>query len=111
MTGHSEWVVNASLGWDSDNGQHSAYLNYNAFGERIWFAGTGGNGDAFEQPFQSVGLVYKYFPTDNLQIQFAIDNLLDDEREFEQSNIDGNIAKILTQDVGRSVGMSVRWGF
>ena len=111
MTGHSEWVVNTSLGYDSDNGRHSAYLNFNAFGERIWFAGTGGNGDAFEQPFHSLGLVYKYFPTEQLQLQLTVDNLLDDERTFEQTNISGDVARILAQDVGRSIGLSLRWTF
>ena len=24
MTGHSEWVINATLGYDSNNGMHSA---------------------------------------------------------------------------------------
>ena len=49
MTGHSEWVINSTLGYDSNNGRHSAYLNFNAFGERIYFAGTGRNQDAYER--------------------------------------------------------------
>ena len=35
LTGHSKWVVNSQLGFDSDNGKHSASLVYNVFGERI----------------------------------------------------------------------------
>ena len=111
MTGHSEWVVNTTLGWDSGSGLHSAYLNYNAFGDRIFFAGTGGNDDAYEKPYNSLGLVYKYFPTDSLQLEFQIDNLLDEEREFEQVNAAGETASILVQQVGRSLALGVRWAF
>lgn len=111
LTGHSEWVVNATLGWDSNSGLHSAYLNYNAFGERIFFAGTGQNQDAFEQPFYSLGIVYKYFPTDHLQLEIKLDNILDENREFQQINQSGNTARILTQEVGTSFGAGIRWSF
>lgn len=111
LTGHSEWVFNATLGYDSENARHSAYLNYNAFGDRIFFAGTAGNDDAYEQPFHSLGLVYKFFPTDRLQLEFELDNILDEEREFHQINSGGQVARILTQEVGRSVSFGARWTF
>jgi hypothetical protein len=37
---HSPWVVNLQLGFDSPNQRHSTSLAYNAFGERLYFAGT-----------------------------------------------------------------------
>jgi outer membrane receptor protein involved in Fe transport len=111
MTGHSEWVVNATLGYDSPSGMHSAYLNFNAFGDRIFFAGDGQNDDAYELPFDSLGVVYKYFPTDRMQVEFKIDNILDEQRQFEQKNSNGVAARILEQGVGRSLGLGVRWAF
>jgi len=111
MTGHSEWVVNTTLGFDSRNGRHSAYLNFNAFGERIYSAGTDNHQDVFEQPFDSLGLVYKYFPTDRIELQLKLDNILDEQREFEQINEDGNLARVLVQDVGLSYSLSGRWTF
>jgi outer membrane receptor protein involved in Fe transport len=111
LAGHSEWVINTTLGYDSENGKHSAFLNYNAFGERIFFAGTGNNDDAYELPFHSVGIVYKYFPTDRLQLEFKLDNILDEEREFEQVSANGDTAKVLTQEVGTNFGLSARWSF
>jgi len=111
MTGHSEWVFNSTLGWDSDNGIHGAYLNFNSFGERIWYAGTEGNDDAYELPFYSLGVVYKYFPTDHMQLEFSLDNILDEDREFEQRNIEGDFARVLVQDVGVSFGATVVWTF
>lgn len=111
MTGHSEWVLNATLGYDSDNGMHSAYLNFNAFGERIYFAGTGQNDDAYEQPYNSLGIVYKYFPTDRIELQAKIDNILDEDRVFEQINSTGELARIISQSVGTSFSFSGKWFF
>ena len=82
-----------------------------SFSERIWYAGTEGNDDAYEQPFHSFGVVYKYFPTDHMQFEFSLDNILDEEREFEQRNIQGDVARVLVQDVGVSFGASVVWTF
>jgi outer membrane receptor protein involved in Fe transport len=111
LTGHSEWVLNTTLGWDSPSAMHSAYLNLNVFGERIFFAGTGGNDDAYEQPFYSLGLVYKYFPTDNLNLEFSLDNILDEKREFLQRNAGGTSARILVQNVGADISIGMRWAF
>jgi len=111
LTGHSKWIANATLGYDSANGRHSAFLNYNAFGERIFYAGTGGNQDAFEQPFDSLGIVYKYFPSDKLELEVELDNLLDEERVFEQVGNSGRTATVLRQKVGLSFGLGVQWSF
>mgnify|MGYP006278232537 CR=1 FL=1 len=111
LTGHSEYVVNTTLGFDSDDGKHSAFLNYNVFGERIFYAGVNGNDDAFEEPFHSLGLVYKYYPTDNIEIGFQWDNILDEERDFEQTNRDGTTATLIEQEVGQSFSLSGKWLF
>ena len=115
MTGHSEWVFNATLGFDSDNGMHSAYLNLNSFGERIYAAGANNNGDVFEQPFDSVGLVYKWFPTDKIEVQVTLDNILDEQRRFEQvsgsSGNEGDVVTVLEQEIGAALGVSARFYF
>ena len=111
LVGHSEWVVNAQLGYDSNSARHSAYLNYNAFGERIFFAGIQGNDDAFEQPFHTLGIVYTFFPTEQLQLQLQLDNLLDEQRRFTQVNQAGADVDILRQEVGLSWSAGVRWIF
>ena len=111
MTGHSEWVANTTLGYDSANGRHSAYLNYNAFGDRIFFAGTGQNDDALEKPFHSLGIVYKYYPTERIEVSVKLDNILDEKREFEQTNFNGNTARIVDQQVGTNMSVSGKWSF
>jgi hypothetical protein len=99
------------LGFDSDNGKHSTFLNYNAFGDRIFFAGTGLNEDAYEKPFNSLGIVYKYFPSDRLEVNFKIDNILDEKNEFEQVSSTGRTARIISQNIGTSFSLSGRWAF
>ena len=111
LTGHSKYVVNASLGYDSPDERHSASLLYNVSSERIFFAGTSGNDDAFEQPFGSLDLIYNYYPTENLSLKVKVSNLLDSSREFEQKNSSGANVKILEQEVGTSVGLSLSWKY
>ncbi len=111
LTGHSEWVVNGTLGWDADSGYHSAYLNYNAYGERIFYGGVAGNDDAFEQPFNSLGLVYKWFPTEQVELEFQVDNILDEDLLFQQVNANGQSADLIEQEVGITFSVSAQWSF
>ncbi len=82
MTGHSEYVVNFQVGYDSDNGEHSASVVYNVFGERILIPGIDGFDDSFEQPFHSLDVVYKYYPDFNTTVTFKVQNILDEEKEI-----------------------------
>ena len=75
LVGHSEWVANLQVGYDSDNGEHSATLVYNAFGPRIIVPGTRGNEDAEEQTYHSLDMNYTYYPDFNTRIKFSIKNL------------------------------------
>ena len=111
LTGHSEYVANAQIGYDSPGGIHSASLIYNVFGERIYFAGVAGNDDAYEQPFHSLDLTYTYYPTDTLSLSLKIQNILEQEREFEQKNSAGRNVEIIKQEVGRSWGLSVKYSY
>jgi outer membrane receptor protein involved in Fe transport len=104
MTGHSEYVANVQFGFDSPNGTHSWSLAYNTFGERIFFAGRGGAQDTYEQPFDSVDLVYSYYPTDRLSLKFRMQNILDEKLQLEQAGV-----TILEQSVGTTAKVDVKW--
>ncbi len=108
MTQHSEWVTNLQFGWDSADARHSATMVYNVFGERIFFAGTDGNGDAFEQPFHSLDFVYSWYPTENLTVKLKLQNLLDENLEIEQSGSAGNVT-VIEQDVGTNFVIDLKW--
>ena len=102
----SNWVTNLQLGFDSFNSKHGATLVFNSFGERIYFAGTDGLPDGFEQPFHSLDLVYTYYPLDNLTLKLRVRNLLDSSIEVDQ----GDIA-VIGQDIGTTALFNVKWEF
>lgn len=100
LTGHSEYVVNFQLGYDSDNGEHTASLVYNVFGDRILIPGIDGNDDNFEQPFHSLDAVYKFFPDFNTTLTFKLQNILDEQKEIKFEGVDRQIE---TRGTGASV--------
>lgn len=108
MTQHSEWVANLQFGWDSEDAKHAATLVYNVFGERIFFAGTDGNDDAFEQPFHSLDFVYSWYPTERLTFKVKLQNLLDESLEIEQSGSAGNVV-VIEQDIGTTFVIDAKW--
>ena len=108
MTQHSEWVANLQFGWDSNDARHAATLVYNVFGERIFFAGTDGNDDAFEQPFHSLDLVYSWYPSESLSVKFKLQNLLDERLEIEQKGSAGNVV-VIEQDLGTNFVIDLKW--
>lgn len=112
MTGHSEYVVNTQLGYDSDNGKHSVSAVYNVFGERIYYAArTDGHDDAFEQPFNSLDVVYSYYPTDSFTTKVKVSNVLDEDRVYEQRNNNGQKAIILQREVGTSLSLDLTYSY
>lgn len=104
LTGHSEYVVNTQLGYDSDNGKHAASVLYNVFGERIFFGGRNQAPDAFETPFHSLDLTYSYFPTDRITVRLRAQNLLGENREFEQNGV-----TIIDAETGSRVRLDLQW--
>lgn len=106
MTGHSQYVINLQLGYDSDNGEHSASLVYNVFGERIIASGIGGREDAYEQPFHSVDAVYTYYPDFNTTVKVKLQNLLGEDQEVTQSDI-----AVRSRDRGVGASLSYRYEF
>jgi outer membrane receptor protein involved in Fe transport len=106
LVGHSEWVANMQLGWDSEDGEHSATLVYNAFGPRIIVPGTRGNEDAQEETFHSLDLLYTYYPTFNTNFKFSVKNILDEDKSITQENLD-----LLVEQQGLSASASFSWEF
>jgi TonB-dependent receptor len=112
MTGQSDYVLNTQLGYDSENGMHSVSVVYNLFGERIYYAArSDGNDDAFEKPFNSLNIVYSFFPTESITAKLKVSNILNEKRVFDQVNSEGNTVRILEQEVGTSVGLDLRYAF
>lgn len=106
LTQQSNWVVNLQLGYDSPNARHAATLVYNAFGERIYFAGTDGLPDGFERPFHGLDFVYSWYPTEYVTLKGRIKNILDSSVSVEQ----GDVA-IIDQSIGTTFLINASWDF
>ncbi len=106
MSQHSPWVVNLQFGFDAPNQRHSASLAYNAFGERLYYAGSNGAPDAFEQPFHSLDLIYSYYPVEEMAIRLRLQNLLDEQLEIEQGGV-----TTLEQTVGTVIKLDLSYRF
>lgn len=106
LTGHSEYVVNLNLGYDAPNGNHSATLVYNVFGERIIIPGIEGQDDRYEQPFHSLDLVYTYYPTYSSSIKFKLQNILDEKKDITFSD---TLFRSETKGIGFDI--SFKWDF
>ena len=112
MSGQSPYVLNAQLGYDSDDGKHGAALSYNIAGKKVYFAAfETGHDDAFEQPFSSLDFTYSYYPTEQLTLKAKLRNLLDEDREITQTNASGQKVTILTQEVGTSMSLDISYKF
>jgi len=106
MSGHSEYVVNLQMNYDSANGNHSGSVVYNVFGERVIASGVGGCEDAMEQPFHALDLVYTYYPNFNSQIKLKVKNLLDESQQVSQSSI-----AVREKEVGTTISLSYKFDF
>ena len=106
MNGHSKYVVNLQLNYDSANGNHSSSIVYNVFGERIIASGVGGRDDAYEQPFHSLDAIYTYYPDFNSKIKFKVKNLLGEDQEVTQSDI-----VVRQKEVGTIYSVSYQYEF
>ncbi|GAB1261647.1 TonB-dependent receptor plug domain-containing protein [Aurantivibrio plasticivorans] len=106
LTGHSKYVVNTQLGYDSDDGIHSASLVYNVFGERIFAGGLSPDPDQYEQPFHSLDLVYFIYPTESISVKFSIENILNSDLEVDQGGV-----TVIEEERGTSFGLDFKYEF
>ena len=104
MTQHSPWVLNLQIGFDALDLKHSGSLVFNSFGERVFFAGIGGHGDGYEQPFNSLDLVYAYYPTENLSFKLRVKNILQSSVEVKQNDV-----SVIEQNVGTAVLLNAKF--
>ncbi|AWF81509.1 hypothetical protein BTJ40_12120 [Microbulbifer sp. A4B17] len=106
MTGASEYVVNMLVGFDSPDGNHSATLGYNVFGERLYLAGRNSAPDSFEQPFHSLDLTYSWYPTEEITLKAKMQNLLDESIEIEREGV-----IVFEEQIGQTFALSAQYKF
>jgi outer membrane receptor protein involved in Fe transport len=106
LNGHSKYVANLQLNYDSANGEHSASLVYNVFGKRILASGINGREDAFESPFNSMDFIYSYYPTFNSTIKLTVKNILGEDQEVTQNDI-----VVRSRTLGTTVKLNYKYDF
>ena len=106
LAGASEYVANAMLGFDSDDGRHTATLVYNVFGERLYVAGRLGAPDGYEQPYHSLDFTYSWFPTEAITVKAKLRNILDGTVEIEREGV-----VVFSERPGSSASISFRWAY
>ncbi len=106
MTGHSKYVANLQLNYDSHDGMHQASVIYNVFGDRILAAGVNNFDDAYEQPLNSLDMVYSYYPTFNTTLTLKVKNMLGQNFEVEQNDV-----LIRSQETPREISVSFSYEF
>lgn len=111
LTQASDYVANLVLGFDSDNAKHSAALALNAFSERIYISGEGGEADSYEQPFAALDLTYSYFVTDDFKVKFKARNILGEKNEITQEDSLGAKVTRFEQQIGQTYSLSFSYIF
>lgn len=111
LTQASDFVANVIVGFDSEDGKHSAGLAFNTFSERLFVSGVTGNEDSYEQPFDSLDFTYTYYILEDLSVKFKAKNLLDGNNEITQEDNDGAEVTRFEQEVGQSYSLSVSYKF
>jgi hypothetical protein len=76
------------------------------FSDRIYFAGRGGADDAEEQAFNSLDLIYSFYPTEKTSLKLRLQNLLDEDTVIEQGGVD-----VLTQNIGMTAKIDFGYRF
>ncbi len=104
LTSASDYVLNLSVGYDSQDGKHTATVGYNVFGERLYVAGRNGAPDGFEQPFHSLDVVYSWYPTDTITVKAKLQNVLQETIEIEREGV-----TTFEEDPGSTFGISFQW--
>ena len=72
----------------------------------IFAAGVAGRDDAYEQPFNSLDLVYTWYPNFNSKVKFKVQNLLNEDKEVTQSDI-----IVRSRDEGTELSISYSYEF
>ncbi|MEP2651902.1 MAG: TonB-dependent receptor [Paraglaciecola sp.] len=111
LTQASDFIANVMVGFDSEDGNHSAGLAFNTFSERLYVSGASGFADSYEQPFDSLDFTYTYYVQEDLSVKFKAKNLLDAKNQITQKDNDGIDVTRFEQAVGQGYSVSVKYKF
>lgn len=79
LQGASDWLINSDLKYDfkfNEDMKNTISLVYGVSGERIYAVGTAGIDHIYEKPFQKLDFVWSSKFSKNMEVKFAVDNIL-----------------------------------
>lgn len=79
LQGASDWLINSDLKYDfkfNEDMKNTISLVYGVSGERIYAVGTAGIDHIYEKPFQKLDFVWSSKFSKNIEVKFAVDNIL-----------------------------------
>ena len=104
MAGQSKYVVNAGLGYASDDGNWNATFLYNVSGPRLSEAGISPLPDTYEEERHLVDVSIQFPVAGALSGKLDARNLLDEPIEFLQGPV-----QRLRYETGRVFALGFKW--
>ncbi|NLP12182.1 TonB-dependent receptor, partial [bacterium] len=106
LQGQADYIANAGMYYENDDGRFSSSLIYNRVGERISRVGFAGLGDVIELPRDQLDLTLAANILKQLEIKLSVQDLLNQHHETVQRTLEGDKRAEL-----RSLGRTVALGF
>ena len=117
LQGASEWIINSDLKYDfefSEIMKNSVSLVYGVYGSRIFAVGSAGMDNIYERPFNKLDFIWTSKLSKNIDLKFAVDNLLDQEYKMElgdENKFKINENSLLLESYKRGRGFSLNFAY
>ncbi len=117
LQGASEWVINSDLKYDfqfSETMKNSISLVYGVYGDRIYAIGTVNTDHMYEKPFQKLDFIWSSKLSENIDVKFAVDNILNPLYKMEigpDSKVIINEKSLVTESYKKGRGFSLNLSY
>jgi outer membrane receptor protein involved in Fe transport len=117
LQGASEWIINSDLKYDFEFNEimkNSISLVYGVYGPRIFAVGSAGMDNIYEKPFHKLDFVWSSKISKNIDLKFAVDNLLNPLYKMELGKDNKfiiNESSLLLESFKRGRGFSLNLSY
>jgi hypothetical protein len=117
LQGASDWLINSDLKYDfqfNNEMKNSISLVYGVSGDRIYAVGTAGLDHIYEKPFHKLDFVWSSKLSENIDVKFAIDNILNPSfrRELgKKSTVNITETDLTVKEYKRGTGFSLNLSY
>ncbi|UFH36512.1 TonB-dependent receptor [Flavobacterium acetivorans] len=117
LQGASEWIVNSDLKYDfkfNETMKNSVSLVYGVYGPRIFAVGSAGMDHIYEQPFHKLDFIWTSKLTKNIDVKFAVDNILNSLYKMElgtENRFTINESSLILENFKRGRGFSLNLSY